>query len=108
MIPTTRLVRFIALGSPLWLVAFAFPAGWLAGVAYLVALGVVCVLDYRSMPKADGLEFEREFGRFALGSVTDVRVSLRNRSKQLIELSARDELPAGLEQVTSIPELRLA
>ena len=106
MIPTTRLVRFIVLGSPLWILAFALPAGWLAGVAYLLILAVVCVLDYRSMPKADGLEIEREFGRFALGSVTDVRVSLRNRSKQFIELSARDELPAGLEQVTPIPEMR--
>src|SRR5947207_7478167 len=108
MVPTTRLVRFIALGSPLWLLSFVFPAaGWLAGIVYLLILGIVCVVDYRSMPDADAIEIEREFGRFSLGSATDVRVVLRNSSKQFLHITARDELPAGLQQVGAIPELHL-
>jgi len=107
MVPTIRLVRFIALGSPLWLLSFVFPAGWAAAVVYLLVLGAVCFLDYRSIPDASALEIKRDFGRFALGRMTDMRVLLKNRSKQFIELSVRDELPSGLEQLASIPEAHL-
>lgn len=108
MVATTRLVWFIALGSPLWLLSFAFPTvGVIAGVVYLLLLVAVCCIDYRLMPGADSIEIERDFGRFSLGSVTDVRVLLRNRSKQLLHISARDELPAGLEQAAVIPELHV-
>lgn len=107
MVPTIRLVRFIAFGSPLWLLAFVFPAGWFAAVVYLVALAAVCFVDYRSIPQANALEIERDFGRFALGGVTDMRISLKNRSKQLIEVSMRDELPGALEQLRPIPEVHM-
>jgi uncharacterized protein (DUF58 family) len=107
MVPTTRLVRFIALGSPVWLLWLVFPAGWTAGLVYLLLLAVACVADYRSTPDASALEINREFGRFSLGSITDVRVILRNQSKTFVHVSARDELPAGLEQESMIPELHL-
>jgi uncharacterized protein (DUF58 family) len=108
MVPTTRLVRFIALGSPLWVLALTFPFGWLAGLAYLGVLAAVCFADYRSVPAASAFEVEREFGRFSLGAVTDVRVSLRNRSKSVLQFAIRDQLPMGLEQSEVIPELHLA
>ena len=107
MVPTIRLVRCIVLGSPLWLLSLAFPAGWLAAVAYLLVLALVCFVDYKSMPDSTALEIDREFGRFALGNVTDVRVSVRNNSKQFVQMSLRDELPVGLEQDEPIPEIHL-
>jgi len=107
MVPTPRLVRFIALGSPLWLLALVFPLGWLAGLLYLLALGAACVVDYRSTPDADALEVDRDFGRFALGSDASMRVLLKNRSKEFLQISARDELPAALQQISAIPEIRL-
>jgi uncharacterized protein (DUF58 family) len=107
MVPTTRLVRFIVLGSPLWILSFAFPWGWLAGVAYLCVLAAISFADYRSVPDAAAFEVGRDFGRFSLGAVTDVRVSFRNRSKNVLEFAIRDELPAGLEQTDSIPQLHL-
>jgi uncharacterized protein (DUF58 family) len=107
MVPTIRFVRLIALGSPLWLLSFAFPAGWVAGAAYLLILAVVSVVDYRSMPGAGDFEFVRDFDRFSLGASTDVRASIRNHSKNFLQLSIRDELPAALQQFTAIPELHL-
>ncbi len=108
MVPTIRLIRFIALGSPLWLLSFVSPAaGLLAGTAYILILAAVCVVDYRSMPDVDAIEVERDFGRFSLGSATEVRVVLRNRSKQVLHITARDELTAGLQQVETIPEVHL-
>ncbi len=38
LLPTLKLIRLIALGVPLWLIALLLPAGWLAGLAYLVLL----------------------------------------------------------------------
>ena len=108
MVPTPRLVRFLTFGSALWLLWLAFPAGWLAGAAYLLLLGALCIAEYRALPSASAFEFDRDFGRFALGSLTDVRVTVRNTSKRFVELNARDELPAGLEQAAPIPELHLA
>src|SRR3989442_14078998 len=108
MVPTPRLVRFLTFGSALWLLWLAFPAGWLAGAAYLLLLGVLCIAEYRALPFASAFEFDRDFGRFALGSVTDVWVTVRNTSKRFLELNARGGLPAGLQQVAPIPELHLA
>lgn len=108
MVPTTRLIRFIALGSPLWLLSLVFPAGWLLGVSYLCVLALAFLVDYRSIPDATSFEINREFGRFSLGDQTDVRILLRNRSKQVLRFAIRDELPAGLQQSAAIPEVRLA
>ena len=108
MVPTFRLVQLIALGSPLWLLSAAFPAGWLVGVAYLALLGVVAVAHYRAIPGPAAFDVARDFGRFSLGAVTDVRVLVTNRSPRVLDVSVRDELPAALLQVTPIPGLRLA
>jgi len=109
MIATTRLVRFIALGSPLWLLSIVFPgAGWVTAATYLVMLAAVCIVDYRSVSDATVVEIERELGRFSLGIATDVRMRVRNRSKRFLQISARDELPAGLEQIEPIPAMHLA
>jgi uncharacterized protein (DUF58 family) len=102
MIPTIRLVRFIALGAPLWLMWIAFPMGWLGGMLYLGLLAIVCVNDYRFVPDASNFELRRQYGRFSLGAVSSVRVSLINNSRKLVHIIAKDELPAALESVTPI------
>jgi hypothetical protein len=35
-VPTERFVRLFALGSPLWLILLAFPAGWVAQKSVLL------------------------------------------------------------------------
>jgi len=108
MVATTRLVRLIALGSPLWLLSFVSPSvGWLAGTAYLLTLGVICFADYRATPDGAALEIARDFGRFSLGTATEVQMRVANRSKRSLQIVARDELPAALEQIDPMPEMRL-
>src|SRR5688572_13362313 len=102
MTPTIRLVQFIVLGSPLWLLWIAFPMGWLAGTVYMGFLTIVCVKDYRSVPGAENFEVRRQYGRFSLGAVSSVRIVLINHSRHMLHVAAKDELPAGLESVSRI------
>ena len=105
MVPTVRLVRFIALGSPLWLLWIVFPMGWLGGTLYLGFLALVCVNDYRSVPGSTGFELRRQYGRFSLGAVSSIRVVLTNNSKKLLHVAAKDELPTALENVRGIESI---
>src|SRR6185295_12955867 len=107
MVPTRRLVRWIALGSPLWLIALATPAGWGVAAAYLLVLASICVMDYFAVPNASAFQVQRELGRFSLGAVTDVRIQIACRSKRLLRLSMRDELPPALRQLTPIQNVNL-
>jgi uncharacterized protein (DUF58 family) len=83
-------------------------AGWVAGLVYILVLALFCFGDYWSMPGASAFEISRDFGRFSLGAATDVRMSVKNRSKLFLQLAVRDQLPAGLQQFTAVPELHLA
>ena len=105
MVPTARLVRFIALGAPLWLLWIVSPIGWLGGAFYLGLLAIVCVNDYRSVPDASSFEVRRQHGRFSLGAVSSIRVSLTNNSRKLLHVVAKDELPPALESVTGIESI---
>ena len=107
MVPTVRLVRYIALGSPVWLLWIAFPMGWLGGALYLAFLAVVCVNDYLSVPDARSFEVRREYGRFSLGATTSVRIVLTNNSRKLLHIVAKDELPAALESVAGIESINV-
>jgi uncharacterized protein (DUF58 family) len=100
MAPTVRLVRWIALGSPLWLIALVSPAGWLIGAAYLLALTILCAADYRAVPAAGGFQVQRVVGRFALGADTDIQLQVACRSDRELRISMRDELPPALTQQT--------
>lgn len=102
MVPTVRLVRFIALGSPVWLLWLAFPLGWIGGVLYLGFLGAVCVRDYLSIPDARHFELRRQYGRFSLGATTSIRIVLTNNSRRVLHLAAKDELPLALESMAGI------
>jgi uncharacterized protein (DUF58 family) len=107
MVPTVRLVRFIALGSPVWLLWIAFPMGWLGGALYLAVLAVVCVNDYLFVPDARSFEVRREYGRFSLGATTSIRIVLTNNSGKLLHITAKDELPAALESVAGIESINV-
>jgi uncharacterized protein (DUF58 family) len=105
MVPTVRLVWFIALGAPLWLLAIVFPIGWLAGTLYLGILTIVCVSDYLYIPNAGNFELQRSYGRFSLGATNSIRVMLTNNSGRLLHIVARDALPVALERVTGIESI---
>src|SRR5437763_801736 len=102
MIPTVRLIRWIALGSPLWLISLAIPMGWLVGTVYLLVLASVSVMDYLAVPNAATFDAKRSFGRFSLGAITDVHIVVTNPTKRPLRISMRDELPAGLHDITPI------
>ena len=107
MVPTARFVRWIALGSPLWLIALAHPAGWIVGAAYLMVLFTIAAMDYFAVPGPDAFQIEREFGRFSLGAITDIRIQVRNQSKRALRIAIRDELPTALQQMTPIQSVPL-
>ena len=105
MVPTVRLVRFIALGSPIWLLWIAFPLGWLGGAVYLSVLAAVCARDYLSVPNAGSFEVRRQYGRFSLGATTSIHVVLTNNSARLLHIVAKDELPSALVGVAGIESI---
>jgi uncharacterized protein (DUF58 family) len=107
MIPTVRLVRWIALGSPLWLIALVTPAGWLVGTAYMIVLASICVIDYLAVPGPAEFQIQRVIGRLSLGAVSDVHIQLMNQSRRELRVSMRDELPPALHQLTPIQTVRL-
>jgi len=107
MVPTARLIRWIALGSPLWLIALAHPAGWIIAAAYLLVLSIIAAMDYFAVPGPDGFQIERVFGRFSLGAETEVRIQVRSQSRRALRIAIRDELPAALQQVTPIESIPL-
>jgi uncharacterized protein (DUF58 family) len=79
--------------------------GWVGGVMYLIALAVVCVNDYLSVPDAGNFEVRRQYGRFSLGATTSIRVVLTNNSRKLLHIAAKDELPSALENVVGIESI---
>jgi len=104
LLPTPRLVRFLAYGAPLWLVAVLFPGGFLVGSAYIVLLVCLCVWEAYLLPGASTLQVRRELPRrFSLDAVQDVRLTLHNASQQWLTVRVRDELPAALTAVTALP-----
>jgi uncharacterized protein (DUF58 family) len=107
MVPTVRLVRWIALGSPLWLLALVTPAGWLVGMAYMLVLASICVMDYRAVPGPAGFQIQRAIGRLSLGAVSEVRIQLTNSSGRDLQVSMRDELPPALHRITPLETVRL-
>ena len=107
MVPTMRLVRLIALGSPLWLLWLAFPLGWLGGTLYLGLLAVVCVRDHRYVPDSRSFDVRREYGRFSLGATNSVNIVISNHSRRRLYIEAKDEIPASLKRVTAIEPIEV-
>jgi uncharacterized protein (DUF58 family) len=107
MVPTVRLVRLIALGSPLRLLAIVTPLGWIAGAAWVMVLASICVMYYLAVPGPSGFQVERVIDRLSLGTVSEIHVQLTNQSGRDLHVSMRDELPPELQQITPIQSVPL-
>jgi uncharacterized protein (DUF58 family) len=108
LLPTLKLIRLIALGVPLWLIALLLPAGWLAGLAYLVLLTALCWRDVNTIPGASELSARRELPpRFALGVDQSLTLVLLNRTALALLAWVRDEVPESFESRDELPPVHL-
>ncbi|HEY7217969.1 MAG TPA: DUF58 domain-containing protein [Candidatus Binatia bacterium] len=108
LIPSLRLIRLVALGAPLWLLALFIPAGWLAGLFYLALSAALCWRDCRTIPEPAQISARRELPhRFALGVDHTVELILRNRTALPIVALVRDELSDSFELRTDLPSVRI-
>ncbi len=99
-----RLIRLLALGAPLWLLALVFPGGWLAGLLYLVFLIVLCWRDAATIPAFSQVAVQRQLPpRFALDVEQTVKLVIGNLLSRAITLSVRDEIPDVFELRTVLP-----
>lgn len=96
MVPTVRLVVLIALGAPLWLLPLALPAGWVVPIAWLGVLAVLAFRDFSSLPPASSFEVDRQVGRLSLGTPSELRLTLANRSGKHLRFRVREETAPGL------------
>jgi uncharacterized protein (DUF58 family) len=103
MVPTLRLIRLVAAGSPLWLLEVLVPGGSLTAVIYLCLLTALCWRDFRTAPKAYELAARRVLPpRFSLDAEHSVKLIITNDSVRAVEVLVRDELPNAFELVTGI------
>jgi uncharacterized protein (DUF58 family) len=102
------LIRLLALGAPLWLLAIIVPAGWLAGVLYCLLLAALTWRDLATIPRRSQLSARRQLpSRFALDVEHSIRLILHNRSALRMQASLRDELPDTFESVTDLPPVAI-
>ena len=108
LIPSLRLIRLIALGAPLWLIAFLFPGGWLVGLLYLILLAALCWRDAMTIARPAQLVARRELpSRFALGVDHSIKLLLRNQTPLPIFAVARDEIPESFEALDELPPVHI-
>lgn len=108
LMPTLRLIRLVALGAPLWLMALFIPAGWLAGLFYLVLLAALGWRDAATIPRSSQLTAQRELPpRFALGVDHSVKLILRNQTSRPVTALVRDEIPESFESLADLPPVRI-
>lgn len=108
LIPSLRAIRLIAFGAPLWLLAFVFPGGWLAGAVYLILLIALCARDALSIARPAELPARRELpSRFALGVEHTVKLILCNQSARPVFAAIVDEIPASFEAFGELPPVQI-
>src|SRR5947209_576420 len=96
-IPNVRLVRILAIGSPLWLLGVLFPAGWMPAAGMLGLLAALCWREAMRSPRASDLTFCRVLPRkFSLGEESSITLVITSRAKIPLRLRIRDELPEAL------------
>ena len=107
-LPTLRLIRLIALGAPLWLLALFLPAGWIVGVLYLILVAALCWRDARTIPDAAEISAQRRLPpRFAFDVEQLVTLVLTNRSPETVQTTVRDELPQPVISSEELPAVVL-
>jgi uncharacterized protein (DUF58 family) len=102
------LIRLLALGAPLWLLAIIVPAGWLAGVLYCLLLAALTWRDLATIPRRSQFSARRQLPpRFALDVEHSIKLILHNRSALRVQASLRDELPDTFESMTDLPPVAI-
>ena len=102
------MIRLLALGAPLWLLAVIVPAGWLAGVLYCLLLAALTWRDLGTLPRRSQLSAQRQLPpRFALDVQHSIKLILHNRSALRVQVSLRDELPDTFESMTDLPPVAI-
>lgn len=101
-LPTARAARLVAGAAAVLVLATWWPVfAWVAG-ALVFGVVVACLLDYGSLPRPQDLECERLGSPvIALGTATDVAISIRRRDAAPGTLRADvvDDLTPTLERV---------
>lgn len=98
------MIRLLALGAPLWLVAMIVPGGWLAGALYLLLLAALVWRDEGTIPRPSQLSARREFPpHFALDVEHSIKLILANGSALQVRALLRDELPDAFECLSEFP-----
>ena len=108
LLPTPRLIRLLAIGAPLWLVAVLVPGGFLFGMAYVAVLAGLCLGEVRHLPRAPDLRVTRTLPRrFSLDAVQDISLAVHNDASTRLTLRLRQEFPAALAPLTPVLESSL-
>jgi uncharacterized protein (DUF58 family) len=98
------LLRLLALGAPLWLLALVFPGGGLAGLLYLILIVALCWRDAATIPALSQLTARRQLPpRFALDAEQTVKLAICNLSARAITAHVRDEAPDVFELRSELP-----
>ena len=98
MVPSLRLLRYLLLGAPLWLLAVLAPGGWLAAAVFFLFLIWACLRDLSTCPPRSSFLAQRQLPqRFSLEEKHTVELTLSNNSDRSVVVSVRDELPGRAE-----------
>jgi uncharacterized protein (DUF58 family) len=98
------LIRLLALGAPLWLVATIVPGGWLAGALYLLLLAALLWRDAGTIPQPTQLSARRQLPpHLALDVEHSIKLTLNNGSALQMRALLRDELPDAFQSLSDFP-----
>lgn len=104
MLPSLRLLAYVALGGLLLLAGAWAPEFWLLALLFDVGLLVAATADLIFSPRPNQIEIERELGeKMNLGVANVVTLRARNRSHHKIRLVLRDEVPSEFAVATEEP-----
>lgn len=97
ILPSSRGLRLLAWGAPLWFAAAIVPPLWVLAVAWLLALLALAGVDWHRRPRAEQLEVRRLLPtRLAYDEPTWVTLELTNRTREHLTVAVRDEVPDQL------------
>lgn len=102
------MIRLLGLGAPLWLLEWAFPGGWLAGLSYLALAMFLCWRDARTIPASSQLAVQRQLPpRFALDVEQTIKLVIENLSSRPLAVQVRDGVPDAFEMRAELPPVTI-
>ncbi|MGE5220272.1 MAG: DUF58 domain-containing protein [Chloroflexota bacterium] len=108
LLPTLRLLRLLVMGAPLWLLALLFPAGWFAGLVFLLLVIALCWRDVGTIPPAAQLIAERRLPpRLALDVDHAIELAIKNLAPRSVQIAVRDEAPELFEVRADFPPVMI-